>query len=59
MEIDFRGFDAASSKGDRKRLLGPHLLIFRKLKPNALWRCVFSRNKYAGILAGPGLYFFF
>ena len=59
MEIDFRGFDAASSKGDRKRLLGPHLLIFRKLKPNALWRCVFRRNKYAGILAGPGLYFFF
>ena len=23
MEIDFRGFDAASSKGDRKRLLNP------------------------------------
>ena len=27
MEIDFRGFDAASSKGDQKRLLSSHLFI--------------------------------
>jgi len=58
MEIDFRDFDTTSSKGDRKRLLCSYLLICRELKLNAPWRCVFRRNKYAGILAGPGLYLF-
>ena len=28
-----------------------------ELKLSAPWRCVFRRNKYAGIQAGPGLYF--
>ena len=59
MEIDFRDFDTTSSKGDRKRLLSSHLLICRELKLSAPWRCVFRRNKYAGILAGPGVIFFY
>ena len=59
MEIDFRDFDTTSSKGDRKRLLSSHLFICRELKLNAPWRCVFRRNKYAGILAGPGMISFY
>jgi hypothetical protein len=59
LEIDFRDFDTTSSKGDQKRLLSSHLFICWELKLNAPWRCVFRRNKYSGILAGPGMISFY
>ena len=59
MEIDFRDFDTTSSKGDRKRLLSSHLLIYQELKLSAPRGCVFRRNKYVGILAGPGMISFY